>query len=162
MGGDFLWGVAASGFQSEGSAPDSNWTRYIAQGKIRIAPPIDEAVQLGPCSVDLTLGMIITDRIAIGLDMAGYRTATGDVLVPAFIAMLLFWPMMIGVVNAAPELVPGAAQLGVGTESCHLRRLRHIAPGLQRGLGRGQADAPQVGERRDARMLDEQPRQVPG
>jgi beta-glucosidase len=26
----FLWGVAASGFQSEGHAPDSNWTRYIA------------------------------------------------------------------------------------------------------------------------------------
>ncbi|WP_433207562.1 family 1 glycosylhydrolase [Nocardia sp. CA-107356] len=25
----FLWGVAASGFQSEGHAPDSNWTRYI-------------------------------------------------------------------------------------------------------------------------------------
>ncbi|MBM7365527.1 family 1 glycosylhydrolase [Gordonia hydrophobica] len=29
----FLWGVASSGFQSEGSSPDSNWTRYIAEGK---------------------------------------------------------------------------------------------------------------------------------
>ncbi|WP_280395700.1 family 1 glycosylhydrolase [Nocardia brasiliensis] len=29
LGGDFLWGVASSGFQSEGHAPDSNWTRYI-------------------------------------------------------------------------------------------------------------------------------------
>lgn len=29
----FLWGVASSGFQSEGSSPDSNWTRYIASGK---------------------------------------------------------------------------------------------------------------------------------
>ncbi|MBL1077081.1 glycoside hydrolase family 1 protein [Nocardia sp. 2] len=29
LGADFLWGVAASGFQSEGHAPDSNWTRYI-------------------------------------------------------------------------------------------------------------------------------------
>jgi len=28
-------------------------------------------------TVDLTLGMTITDRIAIGLDMGGYRTATG-------------------------------------------------------------------------------------
>ncbi|MFF0543551.1 family 1 glycosylhydrolase [Nocardia thailandica] len=27
---DFLWGVAASGFQSEGHAPESNWTRYVA------------------------------------------------------------------------------------------------------------------------------------
>ncbi|WP_306361624.1 family 1 glycosylhydrolase [Nocardia sp. CC227C] len=30
MGPGFHWGVAASGFQSEGHAPDSNWTRYIA------------------------------------------------------------------------------------------------------------------------------------
>ncbi|WFN93154.1 family 1 glycosylhydrolase [Gordonia sihwensis] len=28
----FLWGVASSGFQSEGDSPDSNWTRYIAKG----------------------------------------------------------------------------------------------------------------------------------
>ncbi|MEV6427288.1 family 1 glycosylhydrolase [Nocardia sp. NPDC051463] len=33
LGEDFLWGVAASGFQSEGHAPDSNWTRYVAAGK---------------------------------------------------------------------------------------------------------------------------------
>ncbi|NNH68793.1 glycoside hydrolase family 1 protein [Nocardia uniformis] len=31
LGDDFLWGVAASGFQSEGNAPDSNWTRYIGE-----------------------------------------------------------------------------------------------------------------------------------
>ncbi|MFD0000479.1 family 1 glycosylhydrolase [Nocardia sp. NPDC127526] len=30
VGAGFHWGVAASGFQSEGHAPDSNWTRYIA------------------------------------------------------------------------------------------------------------------------------------
>ncbi|MFE3224145.1 family 1 glycosylhydrolase [Nocardia sp. NPDC059228] len=29
LGDDFLWGVAASGFQSEGQSPDSNWTHYI-------------------------------------------------------------------------------------------------------------------------------------
>ncbi|MEV6099458.1 family 1 glycosylhydrolase [Nocardia sp. NPDC051981] len=29
LGDDFLWGVAAAGFQSEGQSPDSNWTRYI-------------------------------------------------------------------------------------------------------------------------------------
>ncbi|MGN6723914.1 MAG: family 1 glycosylhydrolase [Marmoricola sp.] len=29
----FLWGVATSGFQSEGSSPDSNWTRYVAASK---------------------------------------------------------------------------------------------------------------------------------
>ncbi|MFI6043901.1 family 1 glycosylhydrolase [Nocardia sp. NPDC051321] len=29
LDGGFLWGVASSGFQSEGHAPDSNWTRYL-------------------------------------------------------------------------------------------------------------------------------------
>ncbi|MGW5379559.1 family 1 glycosylhydrolase [Nocardia sp. NPDC003999] len=32
FGRDFLWGVASSGFQSEGHAPDSNWSRFIASG----------------------------------------------------------------------------------------------------------------------------------
>ncbi|WP_068001668.1 glycoside hydrolase family 1 protein [Nocardia pseudobrasiliensis] len=34
VGGDFLWGVSSSGFQSEGSAPDSNWSRYAASGRV--------------------------------------------------------------------------------------------------------------------------------
>ncbi|MEV6279930.1 family 1 glycosylhydrolase [Nocardia sp. NPDC051832] len=33
LGADFLWGVAASGYQAEGHAPDSNWARYVAAGK---------------------------------------------------------------------------------------------------------------------------------
>lgn len=33
LGDDFLWGVATSGFQSEGSSPDSNWRRYSDSGK---------------------------------------------------------------------------------------------------------------------------------
>ncbi|WP_278262261.1 family 1 glycosylhydrolase [Nocardia sp. AG03] len=32
MPAEFLWGVAASGFQSEGDAPDSNWRRYAESG----------------------------------------------------------------------------------------------------------------------------------
>jgi dCTP deaminase len=35
---------------------DRDIRRYLAEGKIRIDPPIDFEVQLGPCSVDLTLG----------------------------------------------------------------------------------------------------------
>jgi len=31
LGADFLWGVASAGFQCEGHAPDSNWTRYVAK-----------------------------------------------------------------------------------------------------------------------------------
>ncbi|MEV0246422.1 family 1 glycosylhydrolase [Nocardia sp. NPDC050712] len=31
LGPGFLWGVAVSGFQAEGHAPDSNWLRYIEQ-----------------------------------------------------------------------------------------------------------------------------------
>ncbi|MEU7140375.1 family 1 glycosylhydrolase [Nocardia sp. NPDC046473] len=59
LGPDFLWGVAASGYQSEGHAPDSNWSRYVAAGKTddpyrdsvdfynRYASDIDLAAGLG-------------------------------------------------------------------------------------------------------------------
>lgn len=33
LGPSFLWGVAASGFQTEGDSPDSNWTRFIRAGR---------------------------------------------------------------------------------------------------------------------------------
>lgn len=35
---------------------DRDIRRYIDEGKIRITPAVDYAVQLGPCSIDLTLG----------------------------------------------------------------------------------------------------------
>lgn len=41
------------------------------------------------------------------------KTATGDVLLPAFISMLLFWPMIIGAVQVAPELVPLILAIGM-------------------------------------------------
>ena len=34
----FLWGVASSGFQSEGGSPDSNWTRYVAASGGKMDP----------------------------------------------------------------------------------------------------------------------------
>src|SRR5437870_4119264 len=37
---------------------DQDIRRYLAQGRIRIDPAIDETVQLGPCSVDLRLGPV--------------------------------------------------------------------------------------------------------
>jgi beta-glucosidase len=40
----FLWGVATSGYQSEGSAPDSNWRRYEQAGTSSIEEPYREAV----------------------------------------------------------------------------------------------------------------------
>ena len=59
LGPDFEWGVATSGFQSEGPPPDSNWTRYVAGGgthdpygsgpdfRHRYAEDIERAKQLG-------------------------------------------------------------------------------------------------------------------
>ncbi len=41
------------------------------------------------------------------------RTATGDVLLPAFIAMLLFWPMIIPALKIAPQLVPLILAIGM-------------------------------------------------
>lgn len=41
------------------------------------------------------------------------RTATGGVLLPAFISMLLFWPMIVAVVQTAPELSPLILAIGM-------------------------------------------------
>ncbi|MGW4120615.1 family 1 glycosylhydrolase [Nocardia sp. NPDC004711] len=42
LGPDFLWGVSSSGFQSEGAAPDSNWSRLAASG--RMSDPYGDSV----------------------------------------------------------------------------------------------------------------------
>ncbi|WP_433332606.1 family 1 glycosylhydrolase [Spirillospora sp. CA-294931] len=39
----FLWGVSLSGFQSEGTFPDSNWTRYVARGAHGVKDPYKKA-----------------------------------------------------------------------------------------------------------------------
>ena len=41
---EFLWGVATSGYQSEGSAPDSNWRRYEQAGTESIKDPYVNSV----------------------------------------------------------------------------------------------------------------------
>ncbi|WP_216893738.1 family 1 glycosylhydrolase [Nocardia alni] len=33
LGGNFFWGVSTSGFQTEGYAPDSNWSRFVSSGR---------------------------------------------------------------------------------------------------------------------------------
>ncbi|WP_067823117.1 family 1 glycosylhydrolase [Nocardia inohanensis] len=35
LGAGFMWGVSMAGFQSEGHAPDSNWSRYAGSGQAR-------------------------------------------------------------------------------------------------------------------------------
>lgn len=40
----FHWGVATAGFQSEGSAPDSNWRRYVEQDTASVVQPYANAV----------------------------------------------------------------------------------------------------------------------
>lgn len=41
------------------------------------------------------------------------RTAAGDVLLPAFISMLLFWPMIVAAIGTAPQLVPLILVIGM-------------------------------------------------
>jgi hypothetical protein len=40
------------------------------------------------------------------------RTSVSNVMWPAFIGMLLFWPMMLGAISVAPQLVP--LMMGIG------------------------------------------------
>ena len=41
------------------------------------------------------------------------RTATGDVLLPTFVSMLLFWPMLAASLRVAPELAPLIRAIGM-------------------------------------------------
>ena len=41
------------------------------------------------------------------------KTAAGDVLVPAFISMLLFWPMIVATMQVAPQLAPLILAIGM-------------------------------------------------
>jgi hypothetical protein len=46
-------------------------------------------------------------------DFMADRTATGDVLVPTFVSMLLFWPMLAASLRVAPELAPLILAIGM-------------------------------------------------
>lgn len=41
---DFLWGVASSGFQAEGHAPDSNWRRYVRSRAATVEDPYRDSI----------------------------------------------------------------------------------------------------------------------
>lgn len=41
------------------------------------------------------------------------RTATGDVLLPAFVSMLIFWPIAFAAYGTAPQLVPLVLAIGM-------------------------------------------------
>jgi hypothetical protein len=41
------------------------------------------------------------------------RTAAGDVLLPTFISMFLFWPILIASLSAAPALAPLVLAIGM-------------------------------------------------
>ncbi|HLR98313.1 MAG TPA: family 1 glycosylhydrolase [Mycolicibacillus parakoreensis] len=45
---DFYWGAATAGYQVEGSAPDSNWRRYVDRTAGRPAEPGSDPLGVGP------------------------------------------------------------------------------------------------------------------
>ncbi|MGI5166724.1 glycoside hydrolase family 1 protein [Spirillospora sp. CA-253888] len=64
----FLWGVSSSGFQSEGSFPDSNWTRYVARRAYGVKDPYKN-------SVDFRHRYPGDVRLARGLGVNVFRTS---------------------------------------------------------------------------------------
>lgn len=65
---DFLWGVSSSGFQSEGSFPDSNWTRYVDKKANGVKDPYNN-------SVDFRHRYPGDVRLAQGLGVNVFRTS---------------------------------------------------------------------------------------
>ena len=49
----------------------------------------------------------------LGNDFMKDKTATGDVLLPAFISMLMFWPIAFAAYGTAPELAPLILAVGM-------------------------------------------------
>ncbi|MEV6324684.1 family 1 glycosylhydrolase [Nocardia sp. NPDC051787] len=74
---DFLWGVASSGFQSEGHAPDSNWSRYIASGAT--ADPYRDSVDFtGRYITDIDLAARLGVRVyRVGIEWARLQPTPG-------------------------------------------------------------------------------------
>lgn len=78
LGDDFLWGVASSGYQSEGTAPDSNWSRYVAQGKIT-DPYLNTVDFYGRFRSDIGLAARLGVRVyRIGIEWARVQPRPGE------------------------------------------------------------------------------------
>lgn len=97
LGPDFLWGVASSGFQSEGRAPDSNWTRYIAAGKTE--DPYLESVDFhSRYRSDIALAAQLGVRVyRIGIEWARVQPRPGEWDETGF----RFYDAVIGAIRAA-------------------------------------------------------------
>jgi len=77
MGDDFLWGVASSGFQSEGEAPDSNWSRHVAQGRTE-DPYLNSVDFHGRYRSDIALAAQLGVRVyRIGIEWARVQPVPG-------------------------------------------------------------------------------------
>lgn len=78
LGPDFLWGVATSGFQVEGNAPDSNWTRYIAAGKAS-HPYLNSVDFYSRYGSDIALAAQLGVRVyRIGIEWARVQPRPGE------------------------------------------------------------------------------------
>ncbi|MBH0781054.1 family 1 glycosylhydrolase [Nocardia bovistercoris] len=77
LGPDFLWGIASSGYQSEGHAPDSNWSRYIAAGKTP-DPLLDSVDFLNRFRSDIALAAQLGIKVyGTGIEWARLQPAPG-------------------------------------------------------------------------------------
>ncbi|WP_280217058.1 family 1 glycosylhydrolase [Nocardia neocaledoniensis] len=77
MGPEFLWGVAASGFQAEGDAPDSNWRRYAESGSTK-DPYLNSVDFRGRFRSDIALAADLGVRVyRIGIEWARVQPQPG-------------------------------------------------------------------------------------
>lgn len=99
LGPDFSWGVSASGFQTEGFAPDSNWSRYVASGQT--AEPYANSVDfLHRFREDIELARNLgVKTYRVGIEWARVQPRPGDDGWDP--AGLDFYDQMIGAIHDA-------------------------------------------------------------
>lgn len=85
------------------------WAALAVAGS---ALPIEGWVATAMWGSGLIFPLALVFAKLFGADFMRDRTAVGDVLPPAFISMLLFWPIMVGALWSEPQLAP--LVLGIG------------------------------------------------
>lgn len=95
------------------SVPLAGAIYWAALGVAGLYVPLDTWIMIAFIASGAIFPLALLLSKLLGNDFMKDKTATGDVLFPAFIAMLMFWPIAFAAYGMAPELVPLILAIGM-------------------------------------------------